>query len=906
MPDWRDAVNRRLGNLDVTPQRRVDIVEELATDAQDRYDELIAAGHASSEAARLTLAEIDPQQLAAELSAVEPRIPPDIPQLGTRRSSCMANLWQDVRHSARAIRKAPAFSIVVVATLALGIGANGAIFSVVDAVLLRPYPYPDMDRIVLLNERSRAGQQMSVSWPNFQDWQTYNQVFEHLGLYRIGIVNLTGGEQPERLSAATASSGLFGAMGIAPLLGRAFGVEDDRAGAERVAIVSERLWRNRFNGDRALVGRALLLNGDPHTVVGVMPASMRFPSRLTDVWLPLGPIVSTLPTDRGAHPNLYAVGKMKAGVTFDRAVADMDTVARRLEQEHPASNHEVAIAMVQYYEAIVQNIRPTLLMLLGGVTFVLLIACANLANLMLARSERHQRDIAVRRALGADRWRIVQQLLTESVLLALIGGAVGVLLAFWLVRMYLGSQPSTIPRIDLVGVDGRVMAFAALLSMGTGILFGLAPALRASSPDLRSALSQAARGSVLAPSRGLRSVLVVVQVALALTLVVGAGLMARSFSRLMLIEPGFDPENVVTMRMTLPASKYAALPHWQAFHEELDRRVASLPGVIAAGLNSAVPLEGGGSEAPVIAEGDPMPAPASRPTMCLFQAGTPGYLRAMGVPLLKGRYFTDQDAPGSARVVIVDEALVRKLFPEEEPIGKRIAFEFEGDHAATPKPIWREIVGVVRHVRHYGLASEPPFVQVYAPLAQLPIWQERRRPAMALVVRTAIPPDHLVASIRREVAAIDRDIPLYGVQTMERYLQQNTEQPRTGMMMLGGLGVLALVLAVIGIYGVVSYSVAQRTQEIGVRIAMGATRQHVMKLVVGQAMALIAAGVVLGVGAALLGSSAIKALLYEVSERDPWTLAAAAAILTLVGLVASAVPALRATRVDPLVALREP
>ena len=904
MPDWRHAVDRRLVDLDLPPQRRVEIVEELAADAQDRYDELIAGGCPPPDAERIALEDIDGEQLAAELTAFEPASAPDVPPLGAHRRSFMAHLWQDVRQSVRTIRKAPAFSAIVIATLALGIGANSAIFSVVDAVLLRPYPYPHIDRILLINERTARGEDMSVSWPNFQDWLAQNQAFAHLGLYRTGTVNLTGGERPERLSAATVSSHVFGAMGISPLMGRHFGRSDDVAGAERVVVLSERLWRTRFNADQAIPGRTLLLNGEPHTVVGVMPATMRFPSRLTDIWLPLGPIVATLPAARGAHPGLYAVALMKDGVTFESAAADMDTIARRLEQEHPTSNHGLRVAMIPYYEAIVGQIRPTLYLLLGAVGFVLLIACANLANLMLAQSERRHREIAVRRALGADRWRVVQQLLTESLMLALIGGAVGVLLAFWLVKVYVGSQPTTVPRLDIVAVDIRVMTFAALLSIATGVLFGLAPALRASSTDLRSSLNWAPRGSLLTPSRKLRSALVVVQVATALTLLVGAGLMMRSFSQLMRIEPGFDPENVLTMRMTLPPSKYAAVPAWQAFHQDLDRRTAAVPGVVAAGLNSAVPLQGGGSEAPVIGEGDPMPTPENPPTISLFQAVTPGYFRAMGIPLVKGRYFTDQDTASTTRVAVVDESLVQKVFEDQDPVGKRIAFEFDG-HGAHAKPIWREIVGVVGHVRHYGLASEPPFVQVYAPLTQLPIWMERRRPAMALFVRTEIAPEQLVASVRREIAAIDRDIPLYNVQTMTRYLQQETEQPRTGMMMLGGLGAVALILAVIGIYGVVSYSVAQRTQEIGVRIAMGATRADVLKLIVGQAMALVTLGVFVGAGGAIAGSSAIKALLYQVSDRDPWTLVIAAATLTAIGFVASFVPAFRAARVDPLVALRE-
>jgi putative ABC transport system permease protein len=472
-----------------------------------------------------------------------------------------------------------------------------------------------------------------------------------------------------------------------------------------------------------------------------------------------------------------------------------------------------------------------------------------------------------------------------------------------MVKLFVASRPVTIPRIDLIAVDGRVVVFAAVLSILTGLVFGLVPALRASTPDLLSSLKQAGRGGGLAPSRRFRSALVVIQVAMALVLLVGAGLMIRSFARLMAIEPGFDPDGVITMRLTLPAAKYRDLDQWTAFHDDLVSRVSSISGVTAAGINSAVPLEGGGAESGVVVEGRPMPPPGAQGDICLFQASSPDYFRAMGIPLVRGRAFSARDAKGSAPVAIVDESLVRKLFPGEDPLGRRIAFEFRGDRQ-NPNPIWREIVGVVAHVRHYGIASEPPFVQVYAPFDQLPLWFEQRRPSMALAARTPLPAETLAAAIRREVAGIDRDIPVYGIETMKTYLAQNTEQPRLMVMILAGLGALALVLAIIGIYGVVSYSVAQRTQEIGVRMALGATGRQVLQMVVRQALVPIAAGVVIGGGVALALGSVMQSLLFEVSPRDPGTLAAIAVSLALVGLVASVVPALRATRVDPLVALR--
>jgi putative ABC transport system permease protein len=447
------------------------------------------------------------------------------------------------------------------------------------------------------------------------------------------------------------------------------------------------------------------------------------------------------------------------------------------------------------------------------------------------------------------------------------------------------------------------VAFAALLSIATGVIFGLVPAVRASTPDLLSALKQTGRGGGLAPSRRFRSALVIVEVAMALVLLVGAGLMIRSFARLMAIEPGFDPDGVVTMRLTLPPAKYREQDRWIAFHDDLVRRVSGIAGVTAAGVNSAVPLEGGGAESGVIVEGRPLPPPGAQGDMCLFQASSPDYFRAMGIPLVRGRAFAARDTKGSTPVVIVDESLVRRLFPGEDPLGRRIAFEFRGDRQ-NPNPVWREIVGVVGHVRHYGIASEPPFVQLYTPLDQLPLWFEQRRPSMALFARTPLAAEPLTAAIRRELAAIDRDIPVYGVQTMKTYVSQSTEQPRLSVMLLGGLGGLALVLAMIGIYGVVSYSVAQRTQEIGVRMALGATRGNVLGMVARQAMALIVAGLVIGLGAALALGSVMQNMLFEVSPRDPVTLGAIVAVLGVVGMAASFVPARRATRVDPIVALR--
>jgi len=815
----------------------------------------------------------------------------------------IATVSQDARYAARTFAKNPGFAAVVILTLALGIGASTAVFSVFDFVLLRPLPYPDIDRLLSISERTTAGQVVSVSWPDFEDWHDQNQTFAHLGVYRVTTVNLTGGDQPERLNAAASSSEMFGAIGITPLAGRAFGPGEDRADAQRVAIVGERLWRGRFGADRRLVGATIRLDGEPYTVVGVMPLAMRFPSRLTDVWLPLGLSVAGFPP-RGAHPGLAAIGRLKPGVTLQQATADLDTIAQRLALQYPDSNKTTRAAPVLYHEQVVQNIRPALLVLLAAVALVLFIGCANLANLMLSKAEGRHREIAVRVALGADRSRIVQQLLVETLMLSSAGGVVGALLASWTVRAFVASRPTSVPRIDQISVDGRVLIFTAATALVTGLVFGLVPALRASSPDLLAALKESARGATRS-SRRLRSALVVVEVALAMVLLVGAGLTVRSFSRLISVDPGFDAARVVTARVTLPGATYPDRARWTAFYRELIRRVSNVPGVEAAGLNSAVPLEGGGSEAPVVAEGDPMPGPDHPATPTLFQTISPDYFRAMGIQILEGRSVTERDTADAPPVVVVDETLVRKLFPGRDPIGQRIAFELRGHSATNANPIWREVVGVVRHVHHYGLASEPPFVQLYTSFEQLPLYMQDRRPSMALLVRTTQQPDALAAEVRRALSTLDRNVPLHTVQTMEEYLTQNVEQPRLGVALLGGFGALALLLSVVGIYGVLSYIVSQRTQEMGVRMALGASRGAVLWLVLGQGLRLAALGIVVGLAASFVVTRALTSVLFQVSPHDPATFGLFAAVLAAAALAASAVPALRATRVNPIDALRD-
>jgi putative ABC transport system permease protein len=819
------------------------------------------------------------------------------------RASLMDRLIGDFRYALRTLRRTPAFTAVAVATLGLGIGATTAVYAVVDGVLLRPFSYPHMDRLVLLNEVTAAGQTMSIAWPNFEDWRAGNDAFEEIGVYRGAAVAIVGGDSAERLNGSLVSASVFASMGIAPLAGRTFNESDDAPGAERVAIISERVWRGRFGARADIVGLPVTLNNQPFTIAGVMPAGMRFPSRLTDVWLPLGLFVNTFPRERGAHPGLMGVARLKPGVDVDRARASMAAVAARLAEQYPASNRGNGIAVNGYYELIVQNIRPVLGMLLGAVGMLLLIACSNLASLMLARAESRHRELAVRAALGASRVRLIRQVLMESAILAAAGGMLGIALAYAGVRAFVDSQPTTVPRIDLVGIDWRVLLFAAAVATVTVVLFGLLPALRASRPDLQFALRTTRAGSGRRAVH-LRRLLVAGQVAIAAVLLVGAGLFARSLVKLTSIELGFDPARVLTMRLNLPEARYATTGAWIGFHRTLLDRLAGLPGAETIGINSAVPLEGGGSESGVLKEGDPPPAPGRPLTPTLFQATGGDYFRAMGIELLSGRVFDARDRDGSTPVAVVDDTLAAKLFGGENPVGRRIAFEFKGHDPASRQMLWREVVGVVRHVKHYGIIAEPPFVQVYAPFEQLPIWMHERRPAMALLVRTSADPDAMVSTIRRSVAAIDPTIPVYGVQPLRALVAQSTEQPRLSAMLVTAFAGLALLLAAVGVYGVLAYVVSQRTREIGVRVALGARGQDIVRQIVLQGLVLAAAGVAVGLAGAAALASLVGTLLYEVSPRDATSFAGTAALLVVVAAIASVIPARRAASVDPLVALR--
>jgi putative ABC transport system permease protein len=814
----------------------------------------------------------------------------------------METVINDVRLAVRRLARAPGFSAVAVTTLALGIGLTTAVFTVVDQSILRPFAYPDIDRMVVMSERFET-EQMSVSWPNFLDWKAQNTALRELGIYRNAAVNLTGQDQPERLSGSIVSASVFDSTGIAPLLGRVFTDMDDRPGSDRVAVISERLWRTHFGGNAAVAGQMVTLNGEPYSIVGVMPAAMRFPSRLTDVWLSVGPVAPTLPQNRSVHPGLTVLGRLKPGVSIDAARTAMEVIARRLGAAYPATNGRTHIVVNAYRELIVENIRPAFRLLVGAVGLVLLIACANLASLMLARADARQRELAVREALGAGRWRLVQHLLAEAVVLALVGGGAGVLLAYWSVRAFVASHPTTIPRIDLIGVDWRVLVFALAVSTFAGVLFGSAPALRSSAVALQGALRNGRDGSV-AGARRLRRLLVVAEVAMAFMLLVGAGLFGRSLRGLLSVDLGFEPARLVTMQLALPPAAYPSTDAWLMFHRTLLERMTGSPGVDAVGLATSLPLSGNGAESSLIREGDPMPTPDHPPAECSYVVVSPDYFRTMAIHVLRGRTFTVRDSSNAPAVIVVDDALAAKLFPNQDPIGRRISFEETGDSPATAVVKWREIVGVVHHVRQYGLAGEPPYVQVFTPLEQLPIWMQDRRPAVSLIVRTLAASDVVVADVRRAVRGIDPNIPVYGIETMDATMEGATEQPRLSLMLIAAFAVLALVLAIVGVYGILAQAVTQQTREIAVRVALGARRGQIGALVARQAALLVVTGLVIGAGGAIGLSHFLRSLLFEVSPTDPMTLVAMACLLAITAAIAAAIPARRAASVDPVVALR--
>jgi predicted permease len=801
----------------------------------------------------------------------------------------MRTFWQDLRYGARMLLKQPGLALVAVFTLALGIGANSAIFSVVNGVLLRPMPLEDPDRLIKIWETFLPGGQGTASVPNLKDWREQNTVFKGIAAYQFSSFNLRGLESPERLQGATVSPNFFDVVGIRPRLGRAFQIGEDEAGRSRVALLSHRLWQRAFGGDAGVVGKEIPLNGENYTVIGVMPPAFRFPSRLTEIWVPL-----VIPPDQVNNRDnhwMFTLARLEPDASFEQAREQMAAIAKRIEQQYPDSQAGRSVFLIPLQEETVQSVRPALRELMFAVGFVLLIACANVANLLLGRATSRRREIAVRTALGAGRLRIVRQLLTESLLLAAAGGALGLALAKWGVEALLVLAEDFLPRANEVGLDWRVATFTAALSLLTGVFFGLIPALQSSRVDLQSALREGAGGGVSAQTNRLRSALVVMEVAATLVLLIGAGLLIKSFIRLYETDLGFKAENVLTMSLALPQAKYPDVQAAAAFHQKLVERVSSLPGARSAGVINYLPVQQWGFNGGIAIEGQGPYEPGREP-LAEFRAISPDYFRTMSVPLISARFFTAQDQSNSAPVVIVNQTLAQRHLPGQDPIGKRI--RSIGNN-------WRTVVGVVGDVRQSGV-TQSVRAEVYVPVTQA-VWTPMAQ-TMSLVVRADAEPEALISAVRNAVREIDPAQPVFNVKTMEAVVTDSVADRRLNMQLLGIFAAVALTLAVIGIYSVMSYTVSQHTREIGIRMALGARPLDVLKLVVGQGMGLTLVGVGLGLAGAFGLTRLMATLLYGVKATDPPMFAVVSALMVIVSLLACYVPARRATKVDPMVALR--
>ncbi|HKA19155.1 MAG TPA: ABC transporter permease [Blastocatellia bacterium] len=807
----------------------------------------------------------------------------------------METLLHDLRFGLRMMLRSPGFTFIALLTLTLGIGANTAIFSVVNTVLLRPLPYHDPNRLVVLWESQEQVGKESPSLPDFNDWRERNQSFEEMAVARRDNANLTGTGEPERLLVRQVTSNFFSTLGVSPQLGRAISVEEEQTKAP-VALLSNTLWKRRFGSDPGLVGRPVTLYDQQFTVVGILPPEFQFYTP-ADVFVPLSFMPDRLKPAREEHGGIVAVARLKPAVTRQQAQAEMDVIAQALQQEYPKTNKDVRITINSIYTDMVGDVQPSLLVLLGAVAFVLLIACANVANLLLARSAARQKEIAIRSALGASRVRVIRQLLTESIALSLTGGALGLLVAMWGADLLLAVIPNNVPWVTEIAVDRNVFGFTFTASVVTGIIFGLVPALQASSPDLNETLKEGGRGSSGGRQRA-RSVLVVTEVALALVLLIGAGLMLQTFSRLRQIDAGFNPKNLLSMMLSLSPVKYSEGPKARAFFKQLEQRIATLPNVENAAFTTSVPLSGANVTS-LLLDSESFTSYGDNRLTVQSSVGV-GYFQTMNMPILKGRSFTEQETDKTPLVAVIDENMARDLFPDKDPIGQHIKLN-EGT-------IRFEIIGVVGHIKHLsweGDAHSKVRYQMYSNYNQIPDeWFAQVTRTMSLVARSKSDPATLIPAIRRQVADVDSDQPIYNLKLMDELISNSMSQQRFAMALLVVFAAVAILLAGVGIYGVTSYSVTQRSHEIGIRMALGARRGDVLNMVVTQGLRLVLIGVAIGLGGAFALTRVMTGLLFGVSATDPITFLITSLGLTGVAVAASFIPALRATKVDPMVALR--
>jgi predicted permease len=820
----------------------------------------------------------------------------------------MATLMEDIRYGLRMLRKAPGFALVVVLTLALGIGANTALFSVVNGVLLHPLPYPEPDQLVRLHESKPSFETGSISYPNFRDWQKENKTFSAMAISRDNSFALTGSGEAEQLSAELTSSDFFSLLGVKPVIGRVFASGEDEIGAAPVAIISASLWERKFSSSPGILGKGITLDGRDYTVIGVVPSNFNLLLRNSsqsfhpsEVYVPIGQWSNPAMLNRGAGLGLHGVGRLRPGIKIEQAQADMDRVTRNLAIAYPDSDRGIGAKLIPLKSEVVGRVQPILLVLLGAVGFVLLIACANVANLLLARSTVRMREFAIRAALGASQGRVVRQLLTESAMLALAGGVLGLLLAAWGTRTALALLPAALPRAQEIGLDNRVLLFTLVVSAIAGLLFGLVPALRTSRQDLHTTLKEGAR-NVSGAHHRTQNAFVIVEMAMALVLLTGAGLLIRSLVELWNVNPGFDSHDVLTFNVSLPPSTAQASPAAiRAAWREFDDKVKSTPGVHSVSLSwGAFPISGD-DETLFWIEGHPKPSSEHDRNWAVKYVVEPDYLRTMGVELQRGRFLNAQDNEHSPLVVVIDDAFARKYFPDQNPIGKRLYMDVFDPDAA-------EIVGIVGHVKQWSLDrddSEAVQAQVYVAFMQLgdPI-MKLTAPGAGVVVRSAGSVPTLFDSLRRTSAQMSSQQVVYGAESMDEIVSGSLATRRFTMILLGVFAGLALLLASVGIYGVISYVVGERTREMGIRMALGAQRSDILWLILRLGGTLAGAGVFLGLMLSIGLARFMTGLLYGVRATDPVTFLAVAMLLGLVALAACCVPALRAARVDPMVALR--
>jgi putative ABC transport system permease protein len=889
-PNWKQIVREHLAAAALPPEREIEIAEELALHMETVYESALADGLSESEAEARALRGYDWRLLECELSRAERppaarAIQPSLELIERKGGIRMESLLQDLRFGVKMLFKNPGFTLVAVVTLALGVGVNTAIFSVVSAALLRPLPYPEPDKLVKISEwRIREGVKNVVAPADFLDWRARNQVFTNIAALNNISVDLSGGNEPERVRAGLVSASFFEALGIKPALGRGFLAEEEQAGRDGVVIMNHDLWQRRFGADRNIVGRRISISGTPVEVVGVLPPSFRFPEAV-ELWLPL---VTSGQQTRSNH-SLEVYARLKPGLTLSQARAEMERIGEQLRREYPQDNENHTAFVVPLREELAGALRRPLLILSAAAGLVLLIACANVANLQMIRAVARQKEIAVRAALGAGRWRIARLLLIESALLAALGSMLGMLLAWWSMETFTSLFPQAILHLTGVRLDLRVLSFSLALSLLTGALSGLAALLQSSSVKLNDMLKEGG-GSAGATRQGARSAVIVVEVALAITLLIGAGLLIRTFWKLQGVSPGFDPQNALTAQIALPSARY---PREQRarFFQELSERARALPGAQAVGVISRLPVTGGYGGTSIAIEGRAEMtdlAPQARPRI-FPRTVTPDYFQAMGIPLINGRFMTSKDDSNAPLVTLINQTAAQRYWPGQNPLGQRVQIG-----GGNP---WKEVIGVVGDVKHRGGLDQDILPEVYF------VWAQYPESGGTLVVR-GHDAASLAPALRDQVQQLDKDLPLSNLRLLEDVVEASIAEQRSYALLLAIFAGIALTLAAIGIYGVMAYGVSQRTHELGVRLALGAQTRDVLLLVLRRGLRLTLLGAALGLAAAWVGTRLMKKMLFEVSPTDPLTLVFVTIFLVGVALLACYIPARRATKVDPLTALR--